>query len=158
MLICGKTNRVARFVMWRRNQAAREPEFVWMRYKNPRAILHDGHACVNVHVCVCARVSLHLHTSLSCIGMWLMTFINGSEQGLGPLQCCLLSPLLSSNDFLPISFPQGWPCHSSGLQFCLSLPSSVTRSLQHPHNFLNSHLRLRRRTQALRIHFQRGSI
>lgn len=107
--------RVARLVMWGKESRCK---FVWMRYKSPRVILHDGHACVNVHVW--DFVSLHFHTSLVCMGMWLMTFINGSEQGLGPLQCCLLSPLLSSNDFLPIAFPQGWPCHSSGLLFSLS--------------------------------------
>lgn len=108
--------------------------------------------CKCAHVWDLVHVSLHLHTSLVCIGMWLMTFINGSEQGLGPLQCCLLSPLLYSNDFLPISFPQGWPCHSKSLLLSLSfpsfLPSVLIHALTQTHNFLNSHLHQHRCTQA----------
>lgn len=73
------------------------------------------------------HVSLRLQQSLVCMEMWLMTFINRSEQGLGLLQCCQLSPLLFSNDFLPSSFPRGWPCQCSGLH-----PSWLfTHSLNH---------------------------
>lgn len=127
MLIRGKTNRES--PRWSCGEGITPQLCLNEIQKSPPAILHYGHACV----CECAHVwdlvyvSLRSHTSLVCIGMWLMTFINGSEQGLGPLQCCLLSPLLFSNDFLATSFPQGWPCHSNGLLFLF--PSFLIHAL-----------------------------
>lgn len=82
-------------------------------------------------------MSLHLHTSLVCRVLWLMTFINGSEQGLGPLPCCLLSPLLYSNDFLPRFLkvdpvtPKAYSSLSLSFFFPPFFPSSLTPSFTH---------------------------
>lgn len=93
---------------------------------------HHKHAFANKRVHIRVRLqALHLLMSLVFIRMWLMTFINKIEQGLGPFSVAFSHFYFTLMIFVPTSFPKVDPVNGQHfLSFLLSF-FSFAHTLKH---------------------------